>query len=1023
MKPEFALILSHDGIGLAHRTRTGWARLGDVSLQAANMADDLAALRRRAQSLSPKGILAKLVIPASQILYTAIYAPGPSPTQRRAQIETALQGMTPYQVSDLVYDWSGTRQTVQVAVVARETLVEAEAFAQSHGFSPICFVAIPVEGDFTGEPWFGLSAGAANVLPEGAQVERDTMALPDFAQAAPEPAQAASPIAPAQEQTPQSTPEIAPTPLETAQDDGPSEATLAPPQDDTPPEVELASELAPAPEPEALVEIEAKAEVKLEDETAAEAPDEPVLPALAEARLDRPAPVEDTPAEAPPVAPAPTDMAASENSPEPDLSDPPEEISQEDLADLAALDRPAPPSQDVSEPTPEASTDPVGAPTPETASDTDATKIAAEVAQPAVKNLSSEAIAALAAVSAFSSTRAAKAKDAPAPDAPELGGAHARKLGGVGRLSPPQPERKKILTGTAGITAPGLDLPDPDPVPETPALKKTGANAFKKTVKKGLIGGAAIGSTALSATARAAKAGASSAAKAQAKPVDEVSDKTVFGAQKRPDIGGKPRYLGASLVVGLVLFLTIVGLWTSFLGNTNTPAPQDQIASAPEGAAPDVAPPRVAAAPEASAVPAPMPATPPAENAPSAPSVTSQVAPDTQSAPEAPVTNEAAPPEADTQTAAIAPLAPSSLPPFTATPLAPPSAPAVGSNVAPNPESAPSATASVTPTPEGVPMPGGFTLFSGKPNLVPGTRPESVTQAWRTTQPPAALRPEDTLAALPELAGFRPANRPASIAPPITPAAPASALPTTAPAPLPSGNDPTLAAARPVLRPAAISSKAQNTPAQPAAQDDGATLTPAPATAQDTRLAGLRPDARPASVQSAAKAVSQAPAAPPASNPFADASALAVATSARPPGKPRNFSRSVESALAAAIAAEPAPRQAAIAPAPKAVAAAPKPEEIDEPEPVKPAPKLPTSASVARQATEKNVINLRQINLIGLYGSSSNRRALVRLKNGRFIKVGVGDKLDGGQVSAIGTTQLTYKKGARSYTLKLLQDG
>ena len=43
------------------------------------------------------------------------------------QIAEALEGRTPYPVEDLVFDWSGKGATVKVAVVARETLNEAEA--------------------------------------------------------------------------------------------------------------------------------------------------------------------------------------------------------------------------------------------------------------------------------------------------------------------------------------------------------------------------------------------------------------------------------------------------------------------------------------------------------------------------------------------------------------------------------------------------------------------------------------------------------------------------------------------------------------------------------------------------------------------------------------------------------------------------------------------------------------------------------------------------------------------------------
>ena len=55
-------------------------------------------------------------------------------------------------------------------------------------------------------------------------------------------------------------------------------------------------------------------------------------------------------------------------------------------------------------------------------------------------------------------------------------------------------------------------------------------------------------------------------------------------------------------------------------------------------------------------------------------------------------------------------------------------------------------------------------------------------------------------------------------------------------------------------------------------------------------------------------------------------------------------------------------------------------------------PKAPSPASVARQATLDNAINLRRVNLIGVYGTPANRRALVRLPSGRYKKVKVGDR-------------------------------
>ncbi|MEQ9673790.1 MAG: hypothetical protein RLO10_04950, partial [Roseovarius indicus] len=82
---------------------------------------------------------------------------------------------------------------------------------------------------------------------------------------------------------------------------------------------------------------------------------------------------------------------------------------------------------------------------------------------------------------------------------------------------------------------------------------------------------------------------------------------------------------------------------------------------------------------------------------------------------------------------------------------------------------------------------------------------------------------------------------------------------------------------------------------------------------------------------------------------------------------------------------------------------------------------IPTATSVARAATERNQISLRKVNLIGVYGKPNGRRALVRMANGSYRKVQVGDRLDGGQVAAIGESELRYVKGGRSVVLKMPQ--
>ena len=120
----------------------------------------------------------------------------------------------------------------------------------------------------------------------------------------------------------------------------------------------------------------------------------------------------------------------------------------------------------------------------------------------------------------------------------------------------------------------------------------------------------------------------------------------------------------------------------------------------------------------------------------------------------------------------------------------------------------------------------------------------------------------------------------------------------------------------------------------------------------------------------------------------------AVLASIRPKSRPANFAATVR---------QQQERQASVA--------VPSTERV--------APSIPTTASVARNATQENAINLRKVNLIGVYGASNDRRALVRLSSGRYKKVEVGDRIDGGKVAAISNSELRYVKGGRTIVLKM----
>jgi len=161
MKPNFALSLSFEGIRLLHRTSSGWSLVGEVPLDAADLAAELAVLRKTALALDPQGLRTKLLIPNEQIKYIAL----DTTRAQEADVRAALDGATPYAVDDLVHDFVRGGGRTYIAAVARETLAEAEAFAADYRFGPICFAAVPEPFTFWGEPFFGATAIAATPRP------------------------------------------------------------------------------------------------------------------------------------------------------------------------------------------------------------------------------------------------------------------------------------------------------------------------------------------------------------------------------------------------------------------------------------------------------------------------------------------------------------------------------------------------------------------------------------------------------------------------------------------------------------------------------------------------------------------------------------------------------------------------------------------------------------------------------------------------------------------------------------------
>ncbi len=851
MKPNFALILSFDGIGLLHRVPSGWHLVGEAQLDD-SLSQSLGDIRDKALQLETGPMRSKLVLPNDQIKYITLET-GPLEDAARAQIaRDALEGATPYAVEDLVFDWVADGALTHIAAVARETLAEAEAFANEHAFAPISFVAQPDPDHFLGEPFFGLSQSAEALLGPNQSLTRDMQPiritgiaqLPD----------------PVFDPAPEPTPEPAP----------------------------------PAP-------------------TKAESVPNHERPAQNDAQADTP--IRETP-------PDPVEFQS-----------------------IRELPLPLP------DPKPKAET--------ETAPD----------AQPAAPDAAG---ADTNAAPSFSSIRARR--DVPdSPTAPALSGA---------KKSPPT-----AGPATANTLTPDLPLADPQEPPKATTVSTGAGNFGARAATAAAAASAAAGGVASFFSRRkdaAAGTGATPTSPAPepraaqrttpppALPPETAADAntaqserqkmTVFGARKPEKskkaavVGGKPRYLGLGLMLALLLFLAGVATWASLFlddGLAGLFGPSEtEYAQIPPEELTDTA------AIEMASIETPD-AFPDIER-------TDPYAPDQQITPA--LLPLLTPEQAQARYAATgiwlrSPLQPetpdigglddlyvASIDPNVAIydAIALPDSRRLRPDERLGEQTAPAAAGTqfamderglVIATTQGAVTPDGVRVFAGSPPLVP---PKTPTRFENNPTDPQS-EPE------PQIAQIRPKARPGNL------------IENSERANLGGRTRQELAKIRPRLRPRS---------AQQAA------VAAAIAEAADT------PDS---TSETTAESVDTG-------------SALAVAQSVKPRTRPRNFTKTVARA-----------RQNA---QPRAVqTAAVKPVSVK--------PKIPSTASVARQATVKNALNLRRVNLIGVYGKPSSRRALVRMSDGRYRKVKVGDRIDGGRVAAIGDSELRYVKSGRNVVLKM----
>ncbi len=167
-KPSFALDLSNEGITLWQRANGGtWDALGRIPLDAPNIPEQIKLLRTKAGVKHSTPLKAVVRIPPSEVLFSRLKLGVFEGDAAEKQARKLIDDLTPYSLNEILYDLEskGAGNMAPVAVVARSTLEEAEAFAAQHGFEALYFSTDYELREFPREPRFYLKKPKKPVLP------------------------------------------------------------------------------------------------------------------------------------------------------------------------------------------------------------------------------------------------------------------------------------------------------------------------------------------------------------------------------------------------------------------------------------------------------------------------------------------------------------------------------------------------------------------------------------------------------------------------------------------------------------------------------------------------------------------------------------------------------------------------------------------------------------------------------------------------------------------------------------------
>lgn len=1057
MTVNIALFLSSDGIALAHRQTAGhWAMIGETALDVPDLSAALADLRDLAVERVGDEFEVLLVLPDDQILYTSLTAPTADPELTAYRIEEGLDGLTPYSVTELEYDWQVLEEDrVKIAVVARETLDEARGFAAQYGFIGKGFAAMPPMERFPGVPTFDLGdeAAAMGFTADGIAFGPDSFGMPE-PEVEPEPVPEIEDTA-VEAEIVEPEPEVtAPEPIaEPVQEIAPKGVEEPTPE----PSVEAIPEPAPVAEPPveeepedhgpALAEalrVAAQAEEALHAEESASAPVQAIEDPSISGPIASIAPEPETvpevaPASGAPMADGTQEVGGDAGDTDDGLPPSPSPASREARqrarvirGDTPKANVPAPDATDTGQFL--ARRGPTS--TPETARGSLVGRRSSRLglAHPdgparAAPSTTQPTPAAPAAAPVLTPNAPGNAPEgAPMPRLAEQlqrvrNASKTRPQAGPGpQTQPPRPRveiEPQPSLGATGVAAERRPSPFDTPPSGSPSTENRGSRlAGMLSGLPGRRGTAEPASNALTED-KPARGGllrrrtATPEAATTTAPAEDATFSSGLLARKSVRSAGGSFRTGLVLTVILLLLLALVAIWSAvFLPNSavtrlfgmGTP---EQVATANGLPAPNV----VTTAPVIGSADIVQP------------TLADEAAADGIDLVDDGVGGAVPLDTAEDGTIEVAatvttPAVDEALPDIDAELDLPP-LPPIDQGQNPTEEEAEALyaedgiwarspdrpdlrpfdlmdrvyTASIDPE---------VSAFDAVALPDPGVNPSELLR--RFPPPPAfgaafnltasglvAPTPEGVLT--PEGA-FVIAGRPSYLSRP-RPREVASAAPAI------NADDAILGTFRPAERPGDLSETRERQILNGFTEDE---------------LSERRPAARPASPQEAAAQASLFPGGDVAGGEGGDVGAdpeaidaavelalagtdLAVARSMMPRTRPGNIAQIVASADRT-----PTEQPTAVAVVAAAVAAGPS---------------IPSNSDVSRAATERNAIRLRNVNLIGVSGTPSDRRALVRLSSGRFVRVTVGDRLDGGRVAAVGETTLQYVRSGRTVTLEI----